>query len=104
MDTVREVSQPGAYGYEYRVALVESRRRRPYLQVSGFSWHGNSGGRVTIRRPLTEEGRTELLRLLDYVAADDREAPWCTMASDVPECLGERYFAGPQREVQSFDK
>ncbi len=86
MTTIRELTAPGAYDYEYRVSLVKSRRGRPYMVVSGFSWGlngpGNSGGRVTTQTPLTEAGEAELISLMD-LTEETREngGLFCTSAT-----------------------
>lgn len=128
MDTVRTVSQPGAYDYEYEysVSLVRSRRGVPYMETSGFAWEGNQGGRRTFRAQLTEDGATELLRLMDK--SDEASAnggllcnnpthkqdrtweaklegmdvcpkcvPWTV--SSIPNCMPATAFTCPSREV-----
>ena len=108
MTTIREMSRDGAYGYEYRVALLRSRRGKPYMEVSGFAWRGNTGSRHTTRYPLTDEGAAELNRLFDLTeqasargglldGSDGAPVPWTL--HDVPDQLRADAYAGPGREV-----
>ena len=65
MERVRYHSEEGAYGFQYAIELLKSRRGIYYVERTAFEWDGNSGGSVTRRYRLTEEGAAYLNRLWD---------------------------------------
>ena len=90
MQIIDEATQDGAYGFEYRVALLKGTKHH-YIQTSGFSWgldgNVNQGGRETTRQRLTRGGahfiqaRFRLLREADarggIVCADTQPHTCC---------------------------
>ena len=93
MNVTKAVTRKGAYGYNCTLSLLRSRRGRPYIQISGFMWFGNEGGRHTFRTPLTEAGYTKAETYLDMV--EEGTVAMC----DVVNLLGEEDKAGKEREI-----
>lgn len=70
---IHEFSCEGAYGFEFRATVRRSRRGYLLVEISGFRWAGQQGGRVTRLYRVNPEREEDLAAT--FALAADRNSP-----------------------------